>query len=289
MDEKPAEAVRAKPRLARSSAPAARSPTARPTRSSRPGTRARCSPPGLLELRRLPGVMRPAIAVPIPTQQGPSVLLDCGANADARPEHLLQFALHGRGLRRGDPRAPSARGAPALDRRGARRRATSSRSRRTRCSPASDLNFAGNAESRDLLAGAADVVVCDGFTGNVALKLLEGTIKDAARRPARRDRRHGARQARRPAHPAGRAPAADAARPRHVRRRLPARPARARGDRARHSSRPRDRERDPPRGARGRARRRRPARGAAARDGRDGPANGIAPRRRLLEPSARGI
>ena len=47
---------------------------------------------GLLEIRRLPGVLRPAIAVPIPARDGPSVLLDCGANADARAEHLLQFA-----------------------------------------------------------------------------------------------------------------------------------------------------------------------------------------------------
>jgi glycerol-3-phosphate acyltransferase PlsX len=50
---------------------------------------------GLLHLRRLPGVMRPAIAVPIPARRGPSVLVDAGANADARPEHLLQFAHMG--------------------------------------------------------------------------------------------------------------------------------------------------------------------------------------------------
>src|SRR5690348_18507593 len=50
---------------------------------------------GLLHLRRLPGVMRPAIAVPIPAREGPSVLLDAGANADARAEHLLQFAHMG--------------------------------------------------------------------------------------------------------------------------------------------------------------------------------------------------
>src|SRR5260221_13701042 len=50
---------------------------------------------GLLERRRLPGVMRPAIAVPIPSKRGPSVLIDAGANADARPEHLLQFATMG--------------------------------------------------------------------------------------------------------------------------------------------------------------------------------------------------
>ena len=75
---------------------------------------------GLLHLRRLPGVLRPAIAVPLPTAKGPSVLIDAGANADTRPEHLLQFALHGRGLRAGDPRRRPAAGLPALDRRGAR-------------------------------------------------------------------------------------------------------------------------------------------------------------------------
>ena len=50
---------------------------------------------GLLHMRRLPGVLRPAIAVPIPTRNGVSVLLDAGANADNRPEHLLQFAHMG--------------------------------------------------------------------------------------------------------------------------------------------------------------------------------------------------
>ena len=50
---------------------------------------------GLLHVRRLPGVMRPAIAVVLPSRRGPSVLLDSGANADARPEHLLQFAYMG--------------------------------------------------------------------------------------------------------------------------------------------------------------------------------------------------
>src|SRR5438874_258745 len=53
---------------------------------------------GLLELRRIRGVFRPAIAVPIPAELGPTVLLDAGANADARPEHLLQFAAMGVGI-----------------------------------------------------------------------------------------------------------------------------------------------------------------------------------------------
>jgi glycerol-3-phosphate acyltransferase PlsX len=131
---------------------------------------------GLLELRRLPGVIRPAIAVPIPTQRGPSVLLDAGANADARPEHLLQFATMGAvfaeeilGVANPEVRLLSIGEEPEKGNKltlGAHELLA-----------ASGLNFAGNTEGRDLLAGAADVVVTDGFTGNVALKLLEGTIR----------------------------------------------------------------------------------------------------------------
>ncbi len=133
--------------------------------------------------------MRPAIAVPIPARRGPSVLIDAGANADARPEHLAPVRDHGRGLRRGDPRR---RRTP---------RCACSRSARSAekgnqltleahaLLAASDLNFAGNCEGRDVLAGAADVVVTDGFTGNVALKLLEGTITNLLDALARGDRR----------------------------------------------------------------------------------------------------
>ena len=131
---------------------------------------------GLLHLRRIPGVMRPAIAVPIPTQKGPSVLLDAGANADARAEHLLQFAHMG---------AIFAEEILELARPEVRLLSIGEEAEKGNqltldahaLLAASELGFAGNAESRDLLAGAADVVVCDGFTGNVALKLLEGTIK----------------------------------------------------------------------------------------------------------------
>ena len=130
----------------------------------------------LLQVRRLPGVLRPAIAVPLPAERGPSVLVDAGANADARPEHLLQFAHMGAvfaeeilSVKRPVVRLLSIGEEPekgnALTREAHALLASS------------DLNFQGNAESRELLSGAADVVVCDGFTGNVCLKLLEGTIK----------------------------------------------------------------------------------------------------------------
>ncbi len=130
----------------------------------------------LLELRRIPGVLRPAIAVPLPAERGPSVLVDAGANADARPEHLLQFAHMGAifaeeilELERPSVRLLSIGEEPEKGNAVTREAHT--------MLEASDLNFEGNAESRDLLRGAADVIVCDGFTGNICLKLLEGTIK----------------------------------------------------------------------------------------------------------------
>ena len=131
---------------------------------------------GLLHLRRIPGVLRPAIAVPIPTKRGPSVLLDSGANADARPEHLLQFAHMGAIFAEEilEIRQPEVRLLSIGEEAEKGNQLTLDAHALL---AASELEFAGNAESRDLLAGAADVVVCDGFTGNVALKLLEGTIK----------------------------------------------------------------------------------------------------------------
>jgi phosphate acyltransferase len=131
---------------------------------------------GLVLLRRVPGVRRPAIAVPIPARRGPSVLVDSGANADCRPEHLLQFATMGAvfaeeilGIERPQVRLLSIGEEPEKGSRLALEAHT--------LLAASELDFRGNAEGRDLLAGAADVLVTDGFTGNVALKTVEGTIR----------------------------------------------------------------------------------------------------------------
>jgi glycerol-3-phosphate acyltransferase PlsX len=130
----------------------------------------------LLELRRLPGVIRPAIAVPIPARRGPSVLLDAGANADARPDHLLQFAHMGTvfaeellGVANPEVRLLSIGEEPE--------KGNQLTLEARALLEESGLNFGGNAEGRDLLEGAADVVVTDGFTGNVALKTVEGTIR----------------------------------------------------------------------------------------------------------------
>lgn len=175
MADKPSEAVRAKPDSSLVAAVRAVAHHDADAVVSAGNTGAMLAA-GLLHVRRLAGVMRPAIAVPIPARSGPSVLLDAGANADARAEHLVQFAHMGAifseeilGVaspvvrllsigeegEKGNRLTIEAHGLLREDHR---------------------LNFAGNAESRDLLRGAADVIVADGFTGNIALKLLEGTI-----------------------------------------------------------------------------------------------------------------
>ena len=151
--------------------------------------------------RRLPARDRRAD----PVAQGPSVLLDAGANADARARAPAPVRAS---WARSSPRRCSASSeparAPALDRRGAREGQPARRSRRTRCSREARRarTSRGNVESRELLAGGADVIVTDGFTGNIALKLLEGTISELLDALREEITATVARQARRPADPA---------------------------------------------------------------------------------------
>src|SRR2546425_11998891 len=129
----------------------------------------------------MPGVDRPAIATLLPTVAArPVVLLDVGANVDCRPQHLLQFAIMGtvyaqRVLEIQTPHvgvlsngAEEGKGSDLTLRTAALLRD-------------SGLDFVGNVEARDVFSGVADVVVCDGFVGNVVLKFGEGlalTIRD---------------------------------------------------------------------------------------------------------------
>jgi glycerol-3-phosphate acyltransferase PlsX len=191
MDEKPSEAVRAKPDSSLVRACRAVGGGEADAVVSAGNTGAMLAA-GMLELRRLPGVLRPAIAVPLPARRGPSVLIDCGANADARPEHLLQFAQMGSifaeeilGLGNPEVRLLSI---------GEEREKGNQLTRDAHELLAADpeLNFRGNVESRHLLDDPGDVVVCDGFTGNVSLKALEGTIRtvlESLREEIRRSRR----------------------------------------------------------------------------------------------------
>jgi glycerol-3-phosphate acyltransferase PlsX len=175
MKEKPTEAVRAKPDSSLVTACRAVGEGKADAVVSAGNTGAMLAA-CLLELRRIRGVRRPAIAVTIPARRGPSVLLDSGANADARPEDLLQFGHMGvvfaedvLGVRDPEVRLLSI-GEEA-------EKGNQLTLEAHELLAASELNFAGNTEGRDLLIGAADVVVTDGFTGNVTLKLLEGTIQ----------------------------------------------------------------------------------------------------------------
>jgi glycerol-3-phosphate acyltransferase PlsX len=175
MDEKPTEAVRTKPNSSLVVACRAVGEGKADAVVSAGNTGAMLAA-CLLELRRIPGVRRPAIAVTIPARRGPSVLLDSGANADARPEDLVQFAHMGAvfaeeilGVAKPEIRLLSIGEEPE--------KGNNLTLEAHRLLAETDLNFAGNAEGRDLLIGAADVVVTDGFTGNVALKVTEGTIQ----------------------------------------------------------------------------------------------------------------
>jgi phosphate acyltransferase len=138
-----------------------------------------------LRLRSLPGVERPGLAVVLPTRPGRTVLIDAGATADPKPEMLVQFGQLGVAY------TQTALGVPAprvgLLTIGAEPGKGNKFTRRAHELLASDpphgalpLSFAGNVEGGDLLAGEVDVIVTDGFTGNVALKTLEGSIRFAA-------------------------------------------------------------------------------------------------------------
>jgi glycerol-3-phosphate acyltransferase PlsX len=176
MDDKPAEAVRGKPDSSLVRAVRAVGDGEADAVVSAGNTGAALAA-ALLHVRRLPGVHRPAIAVVVPTRVGASVLLDAGANADARPEHLLQFAHMGAVFAEEilgtlEPRVALLSIGEEPEKGNQLTLAAHSL-----LLDADGLRFVGNTEGRTLLEGEVDVVVTDGFTGNVALKTLEGTIR----------------------------------------------------------------------------------------------------------------
>jgi phosphate acyltransferase len=134
-------------------------------------------------LKTLPGIDRPAIASVMPTHTGDSasgdggaVMLDLGANADCTPEHLRQFAIMGAALCSALTDNP--RPKVALLNIGEEEiKGNEQVKAAAELIRATDLNFIGNIEGTDIYKGKADVVVCDGFVGNVALKASEGAIK----------------------------------------------------------------------------------------------------------------
>jgi len=128
-------------------------------------------------LKMLPGVDRPAILFPLPSMRGPVHMLDLGANVDCQAEHLFQFAVMGSILVQalGHTARPTVGllniGSEAMKGTDAVKQASQMLSSTT------DLNYIGYIEGDDIYSGKADVVVCDGFVGNVALKASEGVAK----------------------------------------------------------------------------------------------------------------
>jgi glycerol-3-phosphate acyltransferase PlsX len=124
----------------------------------------------------LPGVDRPALAATIPTRRRPAVLLDVGASVECRPQHLLQFAVMGSVYARVAFGIDSPRvGLLSIGEEETKGNELTREAHRLL--KASPLSFIGNVEARDVYSGGADVIVCDGFTGNVALKISEGLIE----------------------------------------------------------------------------------------------------------------
>jgi len=127
-------------------------------------------------LKTLPGIDRPAICAVLPTRKGWCYALDLGANADCTPEHLQQFAIMGATLVREMEGLANPSAGP-LTSRSAEIKGNEVVKKPGELLRATPINFYGNVEGDDIYKGTTDVVVCDGFAGNVALKTSEGLAK----------------------------------------------------------------------------------------------------------------
>jgi len=135
----------------------------------------------ILTLGRVTGIERPAFASIYPGEKGEVILIDVGANVDSRPVHLLQFGLMGHVFAKfckgvTDPKI----GLLSIGEEG--RKGNDQVRQAHKLFQASHLNFVGNVEGRDIFSGAVQVVVCDGFVGNIVLKVMEGMAEFLAQR-----------------------------------------------------------------------------------------------------------
>ena len=141
-----------------------------------PGNTGAALAAGLFNLKRMRGVHRPAVAVRLPVPGRAVLLLDAGANVESRPEWLVQFAHLGAAYVEAVHGVKRARvGLLSIGEEA--KKGTETVVEANRLLAEGTLDFAGNVEGNDVTAGVVDVVVTDGFTGNVALKAIEGTAK----------------------------------------------------------------------------------------------------------------
>jgi glycerol-3-phosphate acyltransferase PlsX len=173
MDDSPVEAIRAKPNSSISVMCKVASKGQADAVISAGNTGA-CVAAAQLRMRTLPGVSRPGIAVILPTFHGPVVICDVGANISPRPKHLQQYALMAAAYAEAVVGMRNARvGLLSIGEEDAKGTTIVKDARKLmRDEPL--INFVGNVEGRDLFKGVVDVVVCDGFVGNIVLKFTEG-------------------------------------------------------------------------------------------------------------------
>ncbi|MCK4872669.1 MAG: phosphate acyltransferase PlsX [Phycisphaerales bacterium] len=186
MDEPPVDAVRSKPNssIVRMMQMASRKEERPVDITVSAGNTGACVSAATMYMKRLPGVHRPGIAVVIPTYHGPIVVCDAGANPEPRPAHLVQYGVMADVYARKflgitNPRvaqinigSEEAKGTVMIK----------EVRKFLRHNPAADdINYIGYVEGRDLFDGVADVIVCDGFVGNVVLKLAEGLARSVFR------------------------------------------------------------------------------------------------------------
>jgi glycerol-3-phosphate acyltransferase PlsX len=130
----------------------------------------------LFVLRPVEGVERPAIATFMPTVKGTSLILDVGANVDCKPNHLLQFAIMGEVYAKYLLKIPNPRvGLLSIGEEETKGNELTKEA--FKLLTETSLNFIGNVEGRDVMSGKADVIVCDGFIGNVVLKVSEAVAE----------------------------------------------------------------------------------------------------------------
>ncbi len=136
---------------------------------------------GMFIMGRIPGVERPALASIMPTEKSPMVLLDVGANVDCKPHHLLQFGLMANAFARDmlELREPRLGLLSIGEEEGKGNFLVKETYELFKL--VQNFNFVGNVEGRDIFTGDVDVIVCDGFVGNVALKLSEGLATSIGR------------------------------------------------------------------------------------------------------------